>query len=85
MWWEMLEYQPPRRVVIFARTRWIGIPQLNLAIWSLASTDGGVRVRIEQEYRLLGLVLTSALSDRMLGWAAGRVLARLKTEAEGLP
>lgn len=84
MRWEMLEYQPPRRVVIFAGARWIGIPQLNLAIWSLTSTDSGVRVRLEQEYRYLGLVLASALTDRMLGWAASRNLARLKSEAERL-
>jgi hypothetical protein len=29
--WEMIIFDPPRRVDIFARSKWLGIPQLNLA------------------------------------------------------
>lgn len=86
MRWEMLVYEPPRRVMTFARTSWIGIPTLNLASWSLTPIDDNrTRVRFEQEHRNLGLVLAGALTGRMLGWAADQMLARLKKEAEGLP
>ncbi len=85
MRWEMMEYQPPRSVVTFARTNWIGIPALHLASWSLEPTGAGVRVSLEQEWRRLGLALTNALSGRMLGQALDRTLARLKAEAERLP
>src|SRR5262249_42720996 len=76
-----LVYQPPHRVVIFARVKWIGIPTLNLASWSLDRTEGGVRVRLEQESRSLGLGLGRALNGRLTGWAVDRVLARLKADA----
>jgi len=79
--WETLVYQPPHRVVIFARVKWIGIPTLNLASWSLDRTEGGVRVRLEQESRSLGLGLGRALNGRLTGWAVDRVLARLKADA----
>jgi uncharacterized protein YndB with AHSA1/START domain len=83
--WEMLEYQPPRRVVTFAWGKLIGIPTISLASWWLEPTDDGTHVRFEQECRNLGLGLGSELSRRTARWAADRMLVRLKAEAEGLP
>jgi hypothetical protein len=82
--WEMLIFQPPRRVDIFARASWIGIPQLRLASWSLEPEDGGVKVHHEYEMRQLGL---SVLSGRkvvtaMIRLVVDRGLAHLKAEAE---
>ncbi len=84
MRWEMLEYQPPRRVVTFARLKWLGIPSLTLAIWSLQPIDGGVRLRYEQESRSLGVSLNPArpLTHGVAGQAVERRLAQLKDEAE---
>jgi len=82
--WEMLEYQPPRRVVTLSWGNWIGIPTIKLASWWLDPTDGSTHVRFEQECHSLGLGLGSALSGRPVGWAADRNLARLKAETEGL-
>ncbi len=71
MRWETLEYRPPRYVVILARAKWIGIPSLHLAYWSLEPIGGGVRVRLEQEWRQFGLALSNALSGRcsFTAWA----------------
>jgi len=84
MRWEMLEYHPPRRVVTFARARWLGIPSLTLASWSLEPTDGAVRVRYEQESRTIGLAAdpTRPLIHGLTGQAVERRLAQLKAEAE---
>jgi uncharacterized protein YndB with AHSA1/START domain len=84
MRWEMLEYQPPDRVVNFARTSWLGIPSLTLASWSLQATDGGVRVRYEQESRSLGVTPNPArpLIHSLSSQAVNRRLAQLKAEAE---
>lgn len=84
MRWEMLEYQPPRHVVTFAQLKWLGIPSLTLASWSIQPTDGAVRVRYEHESRSLGLSLdpTRPLIHGVTGQAVERRLAQLKAEAE---
>jgi uncharacterized protein YndB with AHSA1/START domain len=83
MQWEMLEYEPPRRVVTLARSKWIGlVPAISLASYSLQSTGGGVYVRCELESRNLGLVLSRSLGSRTLARLTDRMLAQLKSEAE---
>jgi uncharacterized protein YndB with AHSA1/START domain len=84
MRWEMLEYQPPRHVVTFARVTWLGIPSLTMASWSLQAADGGVRVRYEQESRSLGVTPNPArpLIHGLFSQAVNRRLAQLKDEAE---
>jgi uncharacterized protein YndB with AHSA1/START domain len=81
--WEMLEYEPPRRVVTLARSKWIGlVPAISLASYSLQSTGGGVYVRCELESRNLGLVLSRSLGSRTLARLTDQMLAQLKSEAE---
>jgi uncharacterized protein YndB with AHSA1/START domain len=86
MRWEMLEYQPPRRVVTFARASWLGIPSLTLASWSLQPTGGAVRVRYEEESRSIGLAVdpTRPLIHGVAGQGVERRLAQLKAEVESL-
>ena len=83
MQWEMLEYRPPNRVVIFGRTKLLGIPTLNLAIWSLEQKEGQTHIRIEQEHRALGLIgLSGAAVSRVLGRGIDRQLADLPGEVD---
>lgn len=82
MRWVTLEYRPPHSVVIFARTKWIGIPSLHLANWSLEPTGKDTRVRLDQESRNLGLIPAGVFSRRMLGRTVDRLLTRLQIEAE---
>jgi hypothetical protein len=81
--WEMLVYEPPRRVITFARSVWIGlVPGLSLASYYLQPTGSGVNVRCEQESRNLGLVLFRSQGTRTLARLTDRMLAQLKAEAE---
>ena len=81
--WEMLEYEPPRRVVSLHRTIWIGITIVtSLTNWSLAPTDGGTRVDYESESRRFDLWPTSAFNRTRLSRATDRALALLKAQAE---